>query len=124
MKPIEPPTLINKGIAIFCPPPQDKSKSLIVINIYYSKTHPQLSWTDCDTRSALIWTSRSTQTPEGLLFLYESILKLEAGFYTIKITSSNGTNIKQGQTTIGLLSDQDNLIIGSPYSSYPPIELS
>lgn len=124
MLPISPPSIIEKGIAIYCPPLSNSSTNLIRIDIYYSPNNPHLSWLTCETSKALIWTSTSTQTPEGILFLYQTLSDLDLGFYTIKITSVSKSSNAEGSITIGIIKPTPTLVIGLPYSTYPVISLS
>lgn len=118
MKPIVAPPIINKGIAVYLP--TSASNNFTTITINYSKSNPLYRWRDCDQEYTTLWKLTRADSPDGLLFLYETTRDLEVGFYTILLTNTTGI---KGQQTIGLIEPTPYVIIGLPYSIYSPIIL-
>ena len=126
MQPIKPPSIINNGIAVFAPASERiKVPSLISIEIYYEVNNPLFSWLNCSTEKVKIWDKTQSQVPSGTLFIYETPGDLTLGFYTIKIINTTAVRSQtSGQILVGINSPTPRLIIGLPYSIYPPIDLS
>ncbi len=124
MNPIEPPFIINNGIAVFFPA-MGNEVSLITLDIFYTKDNPIFAWAMCDTSQSRIWSKNIQQSPTGTLFLYELDKELPLGFYTIRATLNRASSQPiKGQITVGVITPTPRLIIGLPYSIYPPIDLA
>lgn len=124
MKPIAPPFIIKNGIAVFFPV-IGKAAALVTLEIYYTRSNPIFSWLNCDTAQSKIWSKSIQQSPTGTLFLYETDKDLPLGFYTIaaKLNRASSSTMS-GQITVGVITPTPRLIIGLPYSIYPPIDLA
>lgn len=125
MKSINPPSILNYGIAVYFPGVEGSSSQYIQIEIYYSKENPLFSWVACDNIQRQIWTKTEPLLSNGTLFLYQLNSEIPLGFYTIRAKKySAESQIKEGQFFIGITSPTPNLIIGLPYSVYPFIDLA
>lgn len=96
-------TLLNKEIAVF-------------INSYERKPSPTLL--GCSLPELVIGELNGVMKREGILFSLSD--PLEKGFYKIEVVC----NSMRGEELYPILHDETSLIIGMPYSSYPPIELN
>ncbi|MBD2201538.1 hypothetical protein H6G33_09285 [Calothrix sp. FACHB-1219] len=125
MKPIQPPQIINKGIAIYSPYLEGSIPGLLSISIYFSSTNPLFNWLSCDSTESLIWKNSSPPSKQGTLFLYEPKSDLELGFYRIELSLFKVNMLPvSGETRVAILTPTPYLIIGLPYSVYPPIVLT
>lgn len=121
MQAITAPNLIDKGVLIYVPP-SETLKCLVSIEINYTKTHPKFMWSTCDDLITKIWQDEKYESSKGDIFAFRSELQL--GFYTLKVKKlSPDSRIKQGSLTIGIIKPTPYLVIGVPYSIYPPITL-
>lgn len=125
MKPIAPPTILNYGIGAYFPGTVATATNYLRLEILYSKENPLFSWVACDNIQKQIWNKTEPYNPNGILFLYQLNSSLPLGFYTIRAKLfSSEAQVKEGQFFIGITSPTPNLIIGLPYSVYPPIDLA
>ncbi len=123
MKPIAPPSILTKGIAVYIPPLMENSRGIVNVAIYYTKSNPLFSWLTCETSRVKLWSKSVEQTKGGSLFLYEQELAL--GFYILQasLIKPDSSTI-QGQMSLGLITPTPYIIVGLPYSIYPPISMS
>lgn len=124
MKPINLNNSINKGILVFFPALNTSLNYLLKLEIFYTKSNPLFNWINCDNSEQKIFEEVSRESKSGILFNYNIPTDLEAGFYTFKSTLIDSQQPKEGQLTIGLFQNQSYIVIGLPYSMYPPITLS
>lgn len=125
MIPTPPPSLIEKGILVYCPSTASESRnSIIRLDIYYNPNNPYMSFLGCESNSALIWSQSTDQIPAGTIFTYQTLEDLVPGYYTIKVSSITSAQTSEGIRTIGFIKPTPYLIIGLPYSIYEPISLS
>ena len=125
MRSIAPPTILNYGIAVYFPGTFSITSKVIQLEIFYSKENPLFSWIACDNIQRQIWSKKQSFSTNGTLFLYQLNSEIPLGFYTIKAKLySADSQVKEGQLFIGITSPTPNLIIGLPYSVYPPIDLA
>jgi hypothetical protein len=120
---IDPPQIIDKGIALYAPFNSSYSKEdeLLKLEIIYSLKNPAMNIINCSNSEIKIWEITSTQSRTGALFLYQSN-QLELGFYTLRLSTIPSD--KSGQLTIGVLRPTNKIIIGLPYSIYSHINMS
>lgn len=123
MKPIQAYSYISKGIGVFFPDIDSIKNYLLKVEIFYSKINPCFSWIDNKTSEVKIWEETIRNNTNGILFLYQTPMELVAGFYTVKAAILSDKQPKTGQITIGLYKTTPYLLIGVPYSMYPPITL-
>jgi len=126
MIPVKAPSILDYGIAIYVPPLEDSSVSYVRCQIYYSKENPLFYWRVCDNTVKKLWEDVSAYSNTGILFLYKTLNSLDIGFYTIKIEAQfKNSNLRKGELTLGVSRENKyKLIIGMPFSIYPPITLS
>ncbi len=126
MIPIKAPPILDYGIAIYAPPLDQGDVVYVRCEISYVKDNPLFAWRNCDNNTRILWTDVSAYSDTGILFLYKTLKSLDIGFYTIKLEArmKSGTS-RTGSITLGVTRDYKNkLIIGMPFSIYPPIPLS
>lgn len=121
MNTISPPQLINRGILISFPP---TIRGALSVDIYFSDKNPKYNWLICNVKTKLLWRITSPTDPLGTVINYTTVAQLNPGFYTVKASIITSNRVLKGSTTIGLLTAQDNLLIGFPYSAYPSIVLT
>jgi hypothetical protein len=125
MKPIAPPPVINKGIAVFVPALDVADAVATKCEIHYSSENPNFNWLNCGPTQMKLWEEIVNYSANGVLFLYKKSNNLNLGFYTIKITVyKNGNTSVSGQIVVGITRDKAKLIVGMPFSTFPPIPLS
>jgi hypothetical protein len=118
MTPLEPPLVIDKGIGLYSPLVKDITS--LRLEIYFSTTNPLLSFASCSSKEHKLWEVIQLQSPTGTLFLYQA--ELDLGFYTLVL--SNEVRDMRGSITLGVLRPTNRIVVGLPYSIYPPIELT
>jgi hypothetical protein len=116
MRPSEPPLVIDRGLALYSPLLE---QGQLRLEIYFSIANPLLSFINCSRAEHKVWELLANQSPTGTLFLYQT--ELELGFYTLVL--SNETRSRSGSLTLSILSPTKRIVVGLPYSIYPPIEL-
>ena len=120
MQPIAPPEIIAQGLALYCP----QTSGLLEVRIYYQAQNPKFNWIRCDRSEQLLWSASQRPSNGGLIFHYPSPSLLPAGYYRLELRQLEGIGQKEGNTTITILQPTKRLIIGLPYSIYPPIHLA
>ncbi len=123
MRPVAPPKMVERGIAVYVPNIDNFEQAKI--EIFYSPRNPLFAWSFCDDNPYKIWERIDYQYQKGILFVYNSPTILPIGFYKIQITLLNkkGTT-RSGSSIYGLLNAKETLHIGLPYSSLPTISVS
>lgn len=126
MIPIKAPPILDYGIAIYVPPLEQGGVVYVKCEISYVKDNPLFAWRNCDNNSRTLWTDVSAYSDTGILFLYKTLKSLDIGFYTIRLEARMKSGIPlTGSMTLGVTRDYKNkIIIGMPFSIYPPIPLS
>lgn len=119
---IKAPYEIARGILVFVPPYRSEYPTTnLQLEIYYSRSDPKLNWLNCDNTLSLIFQKNVSVQPNGNILIYDA--DLIRGFYTFKlkiITPSIGE--LSGSQVIGFTKEPtEPLVIGLPYSIYPPI---
>lgn len=117
MIPSEPPLIIDKGIAVYAP---YLYEGCLRVEIYFSPNNPLLSFMSCSNTQHKIWETTSSQSPTGTLFIYQTDLTL--GFYTVVL--SNPSLNKSGSLIVSILRPTKRVVVGLPYSIYPPIDMT
>lgn len=120
---ITAPLIINQGIAVYVPALLGWENGVIRIEITHSLNMQQFNRGNCNPKQQLIWQKLERQNPQGTLFLYHSP-ELLKGFFNIRVEAANGSSQIQGQLKVGFTEPTSRLIVGLPYSLYPPITLS
>jgi len=120
---IKPKSFMNKGIGIYQPPPFSSGQSFVNLEIFYSKKDPRYQWIHCDNNLVTVFKSNQYIESNGNLFLFDS--DLEVGFYTIKVLAVQlGFSEIKGDLVVGIKKEPtEPILIGLPYSIYPPITL-
>jgi hypothetical protein len=117
MRPIEPILVIDEGIALYSPYLSNVGD--LRIEIFFSATNPSMNLINCGPKEGKLWEAVRPQSPTGTLFLFQSQLAL--GFYIIVLSSID--RLRRGSLTLGVLRPTNRLVVGLPYSIYPPIDL-
>jgi hypothetical protein len=120
MQPIAPPSIIAQGIALYC----TQTSGLLELRIYYQAQNPKFNWIRCDRSEQLLWSAAQRPSNGGLIFHYPSRSLLEAGYYRLELRQTEEVQKKEGNATVTILQPTKRLIIGLPYSIYPPIHLT
>lgn len=120
---VKPKQLINKGILVYQPPMFDTVTSYVNVDIFYSVNDPRLTWLSCDNTASKVFSSNQYVQPNGNMFVFD--VELITGFYSIVVKSvSVGVSQLSGSLVVGFKKQPtEPLIIGLPYSIYPPITL-
>jgi hypothetical protein len=121
---IETDTIIKNGIAVYVPPINAKEMgATLTITIQYSESNPNLSWREnCPAPTVNIFYARDVIKHSGNIFITKD-LNLVNGFYIITITAELLSNSVLSGTEIYSIIEDKGLIIGFPYSIFPPIPL-
>lgn len=120
MKPIIANPVIPQGIALYAPP-LEGSSALFELSIYYRETNPLFSWLQCSNEEQLLWVTSQRQTNQGVIFLYQEPLR--GGYYRLELKADDGKVVRSGALPIAITKPTPYLMIGLPYSIYPPITL-
>jgi len=120
---IKPKSIIDKGFAIYQPAYFNNFNSYIKIELTYYKSDPRYIWTDCDPNGYILLKNTTSINKDGNLFIYNN--NLEKGFYKIYIEQIDlGNTSISGSLILGFKKEPtEAIIIGLPYSIYPPINL-
>lgn len=120
MTPIAPPSVISQGVGLYC----SQTSGLLELKVYYQAQNPKFNWIRCDRSEALLWSAAQRPSNGGLLFHYPSPTLLPAGYYRLELIQLEGTSQKRGSLSFAILQPTKRVIIGLPYSIYPPIHLT
>lgn len=115
MIPIDAPTLLQYGIAVYVP----AGCYTYEIEIFYSNTvNPRLKPSD----RKRVWRNSATAGERGVLFLWKIDSPLRVGYYTI-VLRGYGKASGEGTLSLAIFEPTDCWVVGLPYSLYPPIAL-
>lgn len=115
---VELPPIINKGIAVFIPYEEYLGDSLLRVEFKYSKTNPSFTSIACTVDEQKLWDGSMYLSRPGALATYITSSDLSPGFYTITIVCP--TKGLSSVSQYGVIRPTNKLIIGLPYSAYPP----
>lgn len=122
MQPITAPHILDDGLAFFVAITELQQGYPITANLTFSefKGPVQKLLAPCPDTQLASYEEVASQ-PYTLL-LYEDFLR--DGYYTLKVSCNTPTKSFKGEVTIGVLLNERFKVIGSPYSIYPPLELT
>lgn len=121
---VKPKYQLTRGILVYVPPyKKEYSTTNVRLQIYYSESDPKLKWFQCDNTLSLIFEKTSLIQPNGNIFIGD--FDLIKGYYSFKVrilTPAIGE--LNGSQVIGFTKQPtEPLVIGLPYSIYPPITM-
>jgi len=124
MEPVRAEPLVINGLVVYSPPMSLLKGGLLRLTVTYSEHSPDFSWVTCrDTTLTPLWQIEDYYTPQGTLFVYDSGIPLKVGHYSLVLTLQ-ADRTYTGKEEITLMEPTPRIVIGLPYSVYPPILLS
>lgn len=121
---VQPRYQLARGFLVYVPPYNSTFPTTNVkLEVYYSVSDTRLKWFSCDNSLTLIFEKTTLVQSGGNIFVGD--IDLIRGYYTFKVQIvTPALSELNGSQVIGFTKEPtEPLVIGLPYSIYPPITM-